>query len=575
MQHKALRKRRDKPWIAATVILVLASFTLLGVFTLVKTNSEKLASDLSAELVSTNDPVQDDTPDPNTYVVEAAYTPAAEYIKQISAFVPSGYNPPTVKSVGTASTFVSWVCGNFTLSPAPILGSQMDLTDRTSVIVQAYGAGQVTKSLESYRNGVAKCADRNGRADIIQKTPIGVEATGFSMSFTSEGQTAYATVWSRGDSMLAVSAPDRDTLASIVSQYDAAAQEALAQTACFAINLTPADVTRSPYYDPASYTGWQRGREVSIPENSFGVNLGILSPDNALAGQGPRMGQLDMGMLTPQDGVGLEIAPSPKPATRPEDPLPADFPAELPAAVTKPNQTVGNAPAATATSTVIPERVPDPEGPGCGWVWSGQKAPHFDNAQEKAKVDAVVGSTEEGLRSAFAQYIADSKVWYNTYLSYSSSVTSWNNYANSVTAISQQWTGLNNVRAEYRRKLDAYYQAIKDRDKFITDQEAAQKAYDEAVAACEVTNATNAANTIGLPSTVPTPDPAAPSPTPQPTVTPTPTPTPTMTPSPTPTPTPERCVAERPVILDQKIPAVPTPPTKPDVPLPASWTDVP
>jgi hypothetical protein len=46
-------------------------------------------------------------------------------------------------------------------------------------------------------------------------------------------------------------------------------------------------------------------------------------------------------------------------------------------------------------------------------------------------------------------------------------------------------------------------------------------------------------------------------------------------PSPSPTPAPLVCPPVKPSIISQEIPSIPSPPMKPNVPLPASWTDVP
>lgn len=557
IRHSRGKVRREHP--AAWVFLFLGVASLLfsgiayGAFSLSDGFADGVVEKLEA---SAEKPTE--TPPP-VQQVALTLSPAATFFDQMKAFAPEGYPLPSAQMEGTASSPLDWTCG-ISVSPTAALGVELDLQNGATAVVQAFGAGQSAVALDSYKRSVANCARRDGSGGISSRSSAIDGTQGFVAYTVTNDVRRTANVWVRGDVIITVSSPDINVTNDLAAKYDGAVLNALTATTCAAVDVTPEDSTRSPYYDLNTYTGWQRGREVVLGDAVPTLTPGTLSTTTEVVGSGDRLGMLAPGAAKPSETPIV----APKPVSLPKAPEAPIEPAGLPAAVPLPGAAPA-APAAAPLSTVIPERVRDEVGPGCGWAWTGQAPPVYDDSVEKQRADAEQVTAQENLRAGYAAYLSGRAGYLDAYMSYASAVTSYSQYVEQVNAVAAQWDYINTERAKYRRALDNYYAAIAAREKFFVDRQAAQGAYDALVQQCAAQDATRGT--------------VVPEPTPAPTPTPVPTPAPTPTVEPTAPPEPEepklQCPPSRPGILDQKEPAEPTPPAKPDVPLPASWTDIP
>lgn len=571
MAERRLKERWDKTGIGLT--LVAAVVLGIGYFVTVQAIPfrDGLASEITDVLI-VEEEVKEDTS--NRAIFASQTTPAYDFIVDFANFTPEGYKEPQVQLNGTASTFATWICSNIKLDPAPMLGARSDTNKNLAVITHTYGAGQASKVIREYESGAQNCRDRDGNGGLYQSSPIGVNATGFTMTVsTRSGPTTYVSVWTRGDVIVAVSSPSIADLRSVTPEYDEYLLGALKDTQCLATEVASEDYVRSPYYKAENYRGWERGRDVSIPGGTFPVYAGALSQETALTDTGPRIGVLDADMLTPDDKV--KILDLDTFTTTPLAPIPDGVPAVLPKS---PKGLDGNpsnllkksSPSKPTLTGTIPERVVDPDGPGCGWLWSGQLSPEWDDTEEKNRVDALVAGKQDELSSNYSNWLIDYRKWYMKYLEDSVYIAAWNEYAEEANSVTEQWREVNSIRADYRTKLDAYWRNINAREIFIENQNTAQEEYDNYILMCEAREQEKLEALEAERNEVTTPG-----------VSPTPSPTPSPSPSPTPTPShkPESeldpCPPERPEILDEAIPEEPTPPTKPSIPLPDAWDDIP
>lgn len=499
---------------------------------------------------------QDPTPEEEKErVLAATAAPAADFIKAMEEYVPEGQKIVATKN-GTANSVVSWVCSNLSINPHPVLGTQLELSNGVTVTVSAFGAGQSAQARTSYRDGLRNCNGRNGSAGLISgSSPMAVgDYKGFS--FASGGVTT--NVWLQSDVMITVSSRNQSVVRSMSVLYRDKANSELEASTCLDAPVTNDDAHRSPYYDASNYTGWERGREVKLDDAEPGITAGVYAPGAAFEGSGKRLGA-----NAHQSGPTalLELSDSP---TKPEEPLPAGVPANLPSKVAQPSTKIVSIKEVPESTTTIDERVEDPEGPGCGWAWTGQKAPVFDASEEKARADKAARKEIERMRGEYGEYQNSVVANHNTTLQYNREADAYNAYVKSYDSVAEQWEDINQKRSAYRTLLDQYWEDMDAYESFQDDLQEAQKAYEASEQKCRDNPTITEERTVTPPPTTPqASDGGGESPAPA-------TPETEVVEVPNPD-----CPADRPEILDQQAPSVPTPPAKPDVPLPSSWTDVP
>jgi hypothetical protein len=177
----------------------------------------------------------------------------------------------------------------------------------------------------------------------------------------------------------------------------------------------------------------------------------------------------------------------------------------------------------------------------------------FDEAAATKARTALLDATKAKLEAGAKTWQASVLTYWTDYASYKKAAAAYNAYAARVDEVNKAWTVIAN-------SWDSYYQAVQDRDRkaaehadFITRQDAARKDYDAKMAQC---------------AAAPAPSPSA-SPTPSPSASPSPSPTSSASPSASPSPSASAqpgCPLDRPAILDQAAPEVPSEPARPAAP---------
>lgn len=593
MATRTVSRRKDRPVLWAVLVAVLTIIALIGAGFFIKNASDEVFA-FTHEAEQQN---EENAEEQEGKLINASLEiPAVTFMKNVADNPPEGYSSPSVDFAGNPNNALSWICG-YAPSHLPVASANLSHpSEKASVTLQAFGAGQGGVALDDALSEVSGCDNRNGSGGVYASGSPVNETRGFVATSVTAGERQYVTFFLRGDVLVSASAPSFDAARNISRAYDDVIMEFLPNV-CEDLSVDADDSKRNPYYDREAYTGWHRGREVRInAEGSVKLMPGFLTTEEGNSGS-----SLPQGFFPEDSGIYVrdieEAEPLDYPTipqyTRPLAPVPVDMPenevpepSAMPAAPTKPE-----------TSRIIPERVKDPVGPGCGWAFTELAAPVFDDEEEKARADAQEQEVRAELRQNYLNFLSERSDFILAYADYSRQVAAYRQYAEQVREVGEQWEYINNVRAEYRALLDEYWRLVEERESFAERQEQAQENYDAAVQQCRdglddeiaqwredqaeyerlVREREEAIERAREQEEEQEEDESEEQETPSPTTPPEPEvvipPEPT---SPGPMPTLEDCIPARPAILDQAPPAQPVPPAQPeDVPLPSSWTDIP
>ena len=443
-------------------------------------------------------------------------TPAEHVITAALDTAPAGWTP-AASTTRPAPLPHPWSCNPAGTTPALSISRHYD-TNGTGIdiTVTAYSAGIGAAAYRTLHDSVPNCA--SGHATMNPTGGIGVEST----TTTINGVTVIAT--RRGDTITYVTSTDNPTAVAAASQFDSNLASKLAGT-CSNESSGVADATRNRWA-AASYTPYTVPGTVTVPATELpAVPAGATYQPVTIPAP-----------VTPV----ADVEPMPTP-TYPVWPL-------MPKALVAPTAPVAPAAAAPTTSPVR-LLAADTTGPGCGWAFTGMKAPGFDSkaaAETNRKTETAAKTV---LTTKAKQWQAAVLAYWKSYATYTQQLPAYVAYTQQVTAVNSAWLVIAGEWDQYQKSHDAWQIQMNNRDQFITDQKAAQTKYDAAIAECM--NPT--------PAPTPTPDPSA-----------TPSPSPTAAPPANPK-TRAECVTEvpRPAILNQLIPTVPMEPMKPADPRPA------
>jgi hypothetical protein len=444
---------------------------------------------------------------------------------------PEGAAPVAVESRGWAQT----------TGPLP-----SDLRAAVTVSMRAYGAGGGAAAFAALEDSITGCSGASQSA----RSGLGVEAMAARNAVTA------ALVWREGDVLGVVTYQaagnpgDLAAVTALAGEFDGRLTAALSGV-CVAVDSTLADAGRSPYINRAAFTGR------TVP---YTVTLDQSFADAATARQAATTAQ--SGVVAPAVAVPAPVITLPTIGTLPTRPTGEGVtPDALPTKVDKP--TAPTAPVAAATTKDIPRVVADPDGPGCGWAFTGQVAPAFDATAADTALKAAEKSTQSQLQTAWVTWLQQRDAYYVAYAAFQQQADAYIAYAQQVSDARVAWAKIDAARKTYDQQMKTYNDAVAARDKFLADQQTAQTAFDAAVASCQTSTASpsETASPTGSPTSTPR------RPTTPPSATPTGAPSTSAAPTTSAEPTPTQvCPPVRPLILDQQAPSVPTKPTAPAAP---------
>ncbi|MBI1378908.1 MAG: hypothetical protein GC157_15730 [Frankiales bacterium] len=468
------------------------------------------------------------TPTPTVSRVALVRTPAQEVLAStLTGTVAPGWQPASDLSWSGGTPFDS-PCGRPGVDAALTASRVFDTPGRQVVVtVSAYGAGAGAVALRDWNDVLSSCS--GAQVTLRVAAAPGTEALAAGLAATGGKPAATALFWRRGDVIALVVSPGRSSvgLAADATTLDAVLLESL-RSRCNVISSRLADASRSPWVAtgvqgaPGAFTGLTTPVPVTLPP--------VPTPS-------PPKG------VTP---VPDTYTPTPLPSVsypeRPADPV---WPQDLPTPVPEPVVPVRPTPVPNVTT--YPSRLDDLVGPGCGWAFTGQPRPPFDQAQEAVLAQSRAQQALSDLALAQQTWQVDTLTYWEDVPVYEQQAVAFAQYARAVAQVAAAWDAITAARTAYAAALQAYNDAVAARAQFFVDQADAQAAYDAAVAACQA---------AGSPTATASPTTSA-----------TASPTSSTSAGPSPSTTPG-CPPEIPQILLQTPPPEPTVPTPPPDPRP-------
>ena len=224
--------------------------------------------------------------------------------------------------------------------------------------------------------------------------------------------SASTLVWRRGDVVASASVygPAAPAAAAVAVELDQRLEPVLSGR-CLDQDSVPADALRSPYVAGPEFAG-------RLVEQVVRADARDLEPPPPLTDP-----------TAASDPAEPELFSVPDPLPSPPLPLP---PVDLPSTPALPELPVE--PSANATERAVPVRTPDPDGPGCGWAFLGQRAPVFDAAAASTRQQQLVAQAHADFRIEYLDYLERRSSYQGLYVEYARMA---NSYARWVTLVQQ------------------------------------------------------------------------------------------------------------------------------------------
>lgn len=449
-----MRFDRDNPFhllpaaAAAAAVLCTLGLLLLGLPVLGLTGGDD-----DAEEQPQQDPVA------YARVVEQSPLPAWRAVSRTFAGLPSDWERQgqllTAASVPHPLSCVE-------IAPAVAM-SQTVLVGGSNVqaTIAAWPAGVGAAALERMGQDAPGCAPSALSVAVVAELPLGVEGRVFAVSGTDTSYEVLA--WRRGDVVGFVAGTDREALDTAAGEADSVLAGEVAER-CVTQDSVPQDALRNQVHAGADFTGRTRGE----PVRTAPVDWPELPAD--LQASGVRAIQVP--------GPAASVVPAVVPA-QPAYPVwpPLPEPVELP----EPPPDVEP----QRTEALAPQRIPDPDGPGCGWDFAATMAPEYDEAEVRA-VNA------EALRRTRAELVEDGRRWQGDvvaywvdYAAYVDEVEAYRGYTDEVVRVASAWEAIAADWAEYETAMEDWRSAEQARQDLIEAQTRARERYAEDSARCE------------------------------------------------------------------------------------------
>lgn len=320
-----------------------------------------------------------------------------------------------------------------------------------SVRVQAYGSGQAKTHFDSY---VKYLNTTCGLKTMVDKANPNIVTYPDGALMTS------------GDAIVALVYKDNlDDKAKngLVSWYFDRLKTFLRDSHCKSLNEFSEDSKRSFYYNQGDYNGLISNEIVSVAHSE-------LKP--------AKFKRFEAGRWNSKIVWG-EFNTSLQP---PEAPLPKGVNASIPSAPNRP--TLSAPPAEPSVDKVIRYQVPDEAGAGCGWDWSGQVKPVFDNASMRTNALNLRNKTKKELLAARSSFEGVLGRWTFNTAQKLPFFNDWDDYRKRAQDTVNSWNTLNNARKRLMPLWDKYVNDLYDWYLQHFRREAAQDAYNTALKPC-------------------------------------------------------------------------------------------
>lgn len=440
--------------------------------------------------------------------------------------------------------------------------------NRIRVTLQAYTAGLGAEALSQMHSGASVCAGAEGA---VAQSPIYGEAPGTDSmvaSVSHGGQRTSVASFRVGDVIAYTTGSNSQALIDAAVELDATLDSKL-KGVCANPGSSAEDASRSPF-SLAGYKQFTQPVTVRIPA----VDLPSTTPSTPPSAKASEKasGKAETKPAPADNGPALTPYPIPAPDlidTVAEPMAEPVFPVwpPMPAAVALPE--APKAPAAEATTEKsFPVAADDTTGPGCGWSFTGLKAPGFDAATAKASEKKQSEQARKDLEAGAKDWQTAVLKYWKSYGTYKDAAATYNTYADKVAETNQAWLEIAADWDRYNAELDEYNSDVAAREDFLARRDAARSEYEKQVKTCSIPLPAEETEVPQVPET----DDETDEPDPSSTASPSASPSPTASPSPSPTASEPKtrpgCPAEKPEILNQDAPAVPKAPAMPADPRP-------
>ena len=324
--------------------------------------------------------------------------------------------------------------------------------------LRAYSAGQGAALIDHVNKRAGECGVGVSRID-----GLGSDAIAYS---TSQVTTL---LWRRGD-VISTLGYQRNRypggLAQITgdaNRIDTVIKDNLGRTCLDPKSSRSEDRGRSPYVNAKAYTGRKMTR-------TFDIDPAVMRPPADWERTGGRdLDEVDVETLP--DQVDREPQPS------------GDLAVKMPTTVVEPE--TPTKPKKPGKSFRVAEQVDDPDGPGCGWAFTGQKPPPFDADAARVEFDKAVKSGRGSAEKSWAAWFPAVVDYKDAYEAYAKKVARYNDYVQEVRDVDTMWGLINDARDDHEKALADYDESVKAREKFLADQAAAKEQYADDVEFCE------------------------------------------------------------------------------------------
>lgn len=373
--------------------------------------------------------------------IKAVNSPGMEWGSQLIKIKP----PKTKNWEGTETTKPQHaidpkVCSYITDIPTSLLSTYVSSGSGIETRVQVYGAGQAAKNFNSYITALESCTS----VEIANTKTAGVAK--YDDNF----------IMTMGDAIVSVSTPNDKTRDELLDFYIDKTETTLKDSQCLALDETEKDANRSFFYSEKEYVGLKESKELETT-----INI-----DN---------------LPTPTSTKILKI--NNEYTSEPESPLPKEFP-KIPSKTEKPNLPKEITEKTAFEGTAI-YKIMDENGPGCGWKWSAQTMPQYNEDVILKDKKETIDSKQKEINDKALKYVTDKLEWSFSVGLTAPKIDEWNTYVNKVNKVHKKWNWLNDEREALRSPWYNYVNAHKDWETFDDRKEKATKEYDRKLEECK------------------------------------------------------------------------------------------
>lgn len=439
--------------ISGRVIMLVIMLAVMTIISLLGWKSWSLWNELSK-------PIKHNTPYNESY--QAADYPGKTFLRDLLTEVPTGIAADRwiVSADGKNDTAVKTLPSTCTqVAPSTAqLAYKTVKTDGVTVIAMVYGAGQAHLQFDKYAAQLSECYQDAKTSNTMVDSRGGFVIT-------------------RGDAIISVVSDDQGKLDSLRTWYAQKLDEKLMASACASLDETSNDASRSFYYDENSYTGTTKSKKVTVTDTVLTASAPQILTDNSMS--------MAKAFVDPRS-QNVKV---------PLDPLPAGMASSLPTSPSIP--AVSSQPVPPAMEKTVSYQIADKTGPGCGWAWSGQKTPKFDEDTLAVNQKTIVANAKTELKNNILSYNKSIIDWSKQTALAMSFESSWDDYVNKTNTIYAAWNDLNNKRSSIE---DAWYKYVDAAEKYANWDDTvkqAQSDWENSVKQCVSENQTTDNTTSG------------------------------------------------------------------------------